>query len=442
MQTLVLLLRLAVRNVRRGWRHSLAAVGTMAIGFVALATFQGYLSELIDSQIDMSYARNMLGDMMVRKKGAGTADAKVHPERFRLGPKERAFVDQWLADHKADVKARMRALVVGGVATAGAASSSFMGIGHDVPEGRILRRQWAFHAWAGRPQNDDEPNAVLLGLGIGRNLGCEPASDEPVFDPHTARPVPKERPMRCKHPTIQLTGASSTGRVNALDAEVVGLSSGGVREFDLQMLWAPLKMMQDLAGTEDIDMVQVLLNDGGKGEAMRQLMRQDAQAAGVELDIAEWRDTEQGDLFRRGTELMGVYKSLVLMVLLVIAGSAVLTTMAKTVRERTREIGTLRSLGFRRWHMTAMFALEAAVLALASGALGAAVATAIRLAVNSAGVTYRAGLLAEDIVLVIGWRAETYAKGFAFLALVAVLAAWLAARRVVSLRVAEALQES
>ena len=411
----------------------------MAIGFMALATFQGYLEDLIGGQIEMNFARNMLGDFMVRKVGAGTTEAMVRPDKFWIDPADQAFVDGWVKQHPTEVKAAMRSLMVPGVANAGSSSAAFLAIGHDVAQGRILRRNWAFNTWAGRPVKDDEPTGVILGLGLGRMLGCEPTSKEQVFDPRTALIVAKERPMQCKSATLSLVGSSATGRVNAVDGDVVGLSSGQVREFDNQMLWAPLKLVQDMAGTTSVDGYQVLLNDKTQAVAIRDLMRQDAAKAGRTLNIVLWQDTEMADLFKRGTDLMSTYRSLVVFVLMAIAGTAVLTTMAKTVRERTREIGTLRSLGFRKWQMLMMFVLEAAVLALLSGVVGAIGAMGLRLGVNSLGVTYRAGLLAEDIMLSIGWSARTYVSGFVFLTTVAVVAAWIAARGVVKMKVAQAL---
>jgi len=438
-KTLHLLLRLAVRNVRRGWRHSIAAIGTMAIGFVALATFQGYLSQLLESQIAMNYARNMIGDFMVRKPGGGSVDARVRPDKYWLDEKDQAFVQAWVKRQGADVRAAMRALLVEGVANAGPASASFMLFGHDIAEGHIARRDWQWYAWAGRPARPDEPNAVVAGLGLGQSLGCVVKGNPQIFDPRTARPIAAERPMDCKTTSVQLSGSSPTGRVNALDGEIVGLTSGGVREFDQRLLWGPLSLAQDLASTKGVDSFQIVLADPGRAPALIERFSAEAKAAGLHLQAVDWQQTEQADLLNRGRDMMSIYRNLVVFVLLVIAGSAVLTTMAKTVRERTREIGTLRSLGFRKGHMLAMFALEAGVLAVVSGVLGAVVATGLRLAVDAAGITYRAGMLAEDIPLTIGWSGQTYAAGFAFLAAVAVLAGWVAARRVVELRVAEAL---
>ena len=38
-----LIVKVAFRNVRRNWRHSIAALATLAVGFLALALFQGYI---------------------------------------------------------------------------------------------------------------------------------------------------------------------------------------------------------------------------------------------------------------------------------------------------------------------------------------------------------------------------------------------------------------
>lgn len=441
-RTLALLLRIAVRNVRRGWRHSLAAILTMAVGFVAIATFDGYLFDLLDTQKQVSLQRNMIGELMVRKVGGGGTDARIWPRRYWMGPREQAVVDAWLARHRGALLTSVRSVIVSGIASAGGPSAAFLAIGYDVAEGEVARKDWKWLAWAGRNLRPDDSNGIMLGLGLGRLLGCEPASQEPVFDPHTALLKPVERPMRCKTTTLQLSASSVGGRVNALDGEVIGLSSGSVREFDLQMVWAPLPFIQNLAETRDIALYNVLLRDPDQAAALRSDLMSAISAAKLDLEVVEWEQSEFGELFRRGKELLGAYRNLVILVLLVIAGSAVLTTMAKTVRERTREIGTLRSLGFGRLDMLALFALEAALLAIVGGAIGTCVALALRSAVNAAHISYSAGLLAEDMLLTIGLSARTYAAGFSFLTLVAVVASWLAARRVVAMRVADALTTS
>jgi putative ABC transport system permease protein len=52
------------------------------------------------------------------------------------------------------------------------------------------------------------------------------------------------------------------------------------------------------------------------------------------------------------------------------AAFAAMNTMYAAIGARTREIGTLRVLGFRRWHIYLSFLTESVILALAGGALG------------------------------------------------------------------------
>ncbi len=441
LQTLRLLTTIAARNVRRGWRHSLAAVLTMAVGFLALATFQGYLEQLLDNQLDTNFARNMLGELLVRRPGSGAQDAKVNPRKYWLSKKDQEFLEGWLARHQDDVVVRVRSLLVQGVIHSGGSTAPFIAIGHDVVEGEKARRYWGWNAWAGHPLRVDQPSGIVLGLSLGRLVGCRPTSNEPVFDPRTALPKPVERPFACTNPVLQLSAGSENGRVNALDAEVIGLTSGQVREFDLRLLYTPLAFAQQLAETDGVALYSLLLKRPGDAERLRDELRADASRAGIQLDVNQWKDTEFAELFRRGSALVGAYRNLVVLVLLLIAGTAVLTTMAKTVRERSREIGTLRSLGFGKGQMQVLFGLEAALLAAVAGVVGGSLALALRAVINGAGITYRAGLLAEDVMLEIGLSPSTYAAGFGFLLLVAVLASWLAARRLVKLRVAEILAE-
>jgi putative ABC transport system permease protein len=434
-----LLLRIAWRNVARHWRHSLAALGTMMVGFLALALFQGYLDELMGSQLRAIYARNMLGEMLVRRPGAGTREARIHPELYRLDKDAQAFIDDWLEAHKDEIKTRVRSLVLAGIANAGNSTAQFWGVGFDVAEGRMARRDWLWNTWAGRPLEEKDASGTILALGLGSLLGCERADKGSVIDERTGIPLPKEREFQCRTKSLMLTSTSARGRMNALEADIIGLSSTAARDIDQRLLWLPLPFAQTLASTEGVTSYVVLLNDSEAGPRMRADLKEKSAAAGLNLQVIEWLESEQAEVFRRGMQMLAVYRSLVVMVILIIAGAAVLTSMMKTVRERTREVGTLRSLGYLRRHILIMFALESSMLAMLSGLLGLASALILTAGINAAGITYKAGLFAESIPFRIGYSPSAYAWGFLFLSLVAMLAAMGAARKVAAMRIADQL---
>jgi putative ABC transport system permease protein len=79
----------------------------------------------------------------------------------------------------------------------------------------------------------------------------------------------------------------------------------------------------------------------------------------------------------QSAQVSGPLLALAVFVALVMGIGAVfgaMNTMYAIVASRTREIGTLRALGFSRWSILVAFVIESTLLALAGGALGCLVA--------------------------------------------------------------------
>jgi putative ABC transport system permease protein len=87
---------------------------------------------------------------------------------------------------------------------------------------------------------------------------------------------------------------------------------------------------------------------------------------GQELDVTTWQD-EMGD-FQKFMSGVHVLTGILILVLMVVVIIGILNTMAIAIRERTREIGTLRAIGMQRRKVLWLFVLEMALLALAGTA--------------------------------------------------------------------------
>jgi ABC-type lipoprotein release transport system permease subunit len=103
---------------------------------------------------------------------------------------------------------------------------------------------------------------------------------------------------------------------------------------------------------------------------------------GQKLDVTTWED-ELTFLSWILSAIMGI-TGLLLFILLVIVVIGILNTLAIAIRERTREIGTLRAIGMQRRKVLWLFVLEALLLGLASTAAGALFGVALGAAVNAA----------------------------------------------------------
>ncbi|MHB1133795.1 MAG: ABC transporter permease [Chloroflexota bacterium] len=73
---------------------------------------------------------------------------------------------------------------------------------------------------------------------------------------------------------------------------------------------------------------------------------------------------------RRTMEQLSALSLAVSVVVALIGALVVLTTTMAAVTERTREVGILRAVGFRRWHIARIFLLEAAIVGAVGGFAG------------------------------------------------------------------------
>ena len=119
----------------------------------------------------------------------------------------------------------------------------------------------------------------------------------------------------------------------------------------------------------------------------------------------------------------------------------VLNAMTLAILERTRELGTLRSLGFTRGQVLGLLLREAAALTVISSAAGLALALAAALAISAAGVTMEVpGLAGRALLSVLPTPRICAGVAVLFLAL-SLLATWVAVRRRVRERVAALVVE-
>ena len=432
---LLALMRMAARNVRKHWRHSLGSILSIAVGFVAIGLFSGYLDDLAWRQMAQLSKKSMMGDIIIEH---ADANDRAHKDDFwghQLGDKEQAFLDPWLAREASQVKTRARFLDVVGLASTGKSGVVFLGQGHDVEEGARLRGDLHDNAKAGATLEPGADDQVMLGQGLGAALDCSATETRAAeaSDPDTGRPG-----LACRRARVQLTATTQTGQLNVVEPRVVGLTSVGVKEYDARLLVMSLPAAQRLTDTTAVSRYHVQLAPGVDAASFAARLEQAARTDGVRLRAQRWQDHRFGDQYTRGMTLLAMFRSFVVVIVVAIAAMSVLMTMMRAVAERTREVGMLRSLGFLRREVTVLFLLEAGLLALVSCAVGALATAALIWACNHAGITYNAGLLSDAIPLAVAFVPSVWLMAVSFLSTVAMLATLLPARRAARMAIPEA----
>jgi ABC-type antimicrobial peptide transport system permease subunit len=121
-------------------------------------------------------------------------------------------------------------------------------------------------------------------------------------------------------------------------------------------------------------------------------------------------------------------------VLLQVVGVGIMIVMWISIRERTREIGTLRAIGMQRRSVLAMFLAEGFGLGLISTVIGTVLGLVLSVALNAAQLPLSQGvqlvLLSDKLLLVptAQWALITLAFITAVVTLISSLPAFLAAR--------------
>ena len=160
---------------------------------------------------------------------------------------------------------------------------------------------------------------------------------------------------------------------------------------------------------------------------------------GQKIDVTT-ADEEMGQ-FKKFILALRVVTGILTIILMAVVVIGILNTLAIAIRERTREIGTLRAIGMQRRKVLWLFVLESALLGAVGAGAGALLASGVAALLNAAGIVLPEAVqifLAQErlrFLLVPG----TIAWDALLLASVTVLASIFPARRAARLRPVSAM---
>jgi putative ABC transport system permease protein len=154
--------------------------------------------------------------------------------------------------------------------------------------------------------------------------------------------------------------------------KVVGVMDQGGSAYDTEV-WGDIEQFEDaFARRPAFSSVTMRLKDRQQLAALKTRMESDPMLSTLEAqgEIDYW--AAQSEQFSKFVNFLGMFLSVIF------AFGAVLgamITMYAQVAARTREIGTLRALGFRRRSVLVSFVVESVLMALASGVVGLGLAS-------------------------------------------------------------------
>jgi len=437
-----MLLRFAVRSLRRHWRKSAVAVLSIASCTSALILFDGYMVDVERMYVDTFEKRQMLGHVIVERAGL-TSPGKASADEDALSGEEEKGLLEHFSSRGNDVRAIVRFLNFSGNIQGGGVDLGFTGIAHDVVQGtaaRVPRFEW--NTLAGEPFATDADEGVLLGKGLADLVGCTWEGRESTSRNGVAGYSSENRPFACPSEPFMFITSTEKGQTNAEMLSVRGLTATGFAELDDRLVMMPLALARRLVDTDRASYITVRLSDALQAETFARDVEAEGARRGWKITARTWQTHDFGDLYVRTMEFLAIFRNFVLSVIVMVAAMAVFSTFSKIIRERRKETATLRSFGYLSSHLLRLATVESMVLGLAGAAVGTVLSLLAIPLVNSLPIAYKAGFLADPVPFGIAFFLPHVVCVWLVVTLLAVTASLLAAWRGLRLSITEGLRDA
>lgn len=426
---------LAWRNLWRNRRRSLVTISSLALGFAAITLFSGYVRATYNVLGNISIHSEAIGHLQINKKGWET-EGKLNPNKYLLKPDEIALIQEAVSRAHQGAKAMPR-LSAMGLLSNGQSSTIFVARGIHPDDFATIRGPFRDLPGA---LSADKPQGVTLGEGLASTLKLKQGDSG------------------------SLLASTVHGQANAADIDTTGIFNTSNALTNDKLIIMPLAMAQDLIDAKGrAEALTVMLPvakppshqitwpeavimaykqvppQPDEVRQVRERILDELRASGLDkdLDVSVWQDMSA--FYSQARVLFDMIFSMMLIVVVAVIVLSIANAMGMAVVERTREIGTLRAIGLRRSGITRMFIAEATLVVVLGLIAGLVLATLTRHGVNAAQIMYVPPNNTQSVQVYIDfdlWR--TIFAGFA-LATLAVVAAFIPARRAAAHPITESL---
>ncbi|MDP8205981.1 MAG: FtsX-like permease family protein [Candidatus Electryonea clarkiae] len=225
---------------------------------------------------------------------------------------------------------------------------------------------------------------------------------------------------------------------------VAGITSTGVPSIDRRTFYLPLPAAQDQLAIENSALEIVCRVEGSMyaSEEVALIIQSKLIEAGYDdLEAVPWQ--KQGMIYSM-IEPARYANGIIIMLLAVIAISTVINTVLMSVMERTRELGTMRALGYGRRQIVWLIISESFVIGIISSIFGIILGMGMALWIQRVGIDFSAAMGSIDIpmkpIIYPEPRNITALWAAVYGVVISALAAWYPARVAVRMHPAEAIR--
>ncbi len=344
------LAKIAWVNLFRNKRRNLLSLMAVVLGYLGMSLFFDYVLWAESWMSTISIYLNHNGHVTVFKDGA-LDRFYSKPRRYLISAENQERV---AALAKADPRVEFvgRYLKGMGLVNRGTASTAFMAQGVDLSIEKAVLEHEQVRRWSGE----------FVKMQYQGSLWGDPSVANPVALTGEISKLLGYRFGQPGNTDLQLISTTFDGGISAQDANVVSRFSTGLALSEDSGLLTSLQTLQRLYDTDGVSSMAIYLRDRGELRSFTRDFRAKIQAEKIPVEVLPFRDEKVSPFYVGVTQFVYAAAGFFLLLVSSVVVISLANTMSMAVIERTREIGTLRSIGYLPSQVGRIFLMEGALL--------------------------------------------------------------------------------
>ena len=185
-----------------------------------------------------------------------------------------------------------------------------------------------------------------------------------------------------------MAARSFDGDLNAVNLELGAEHTTGTEFLEDSLVLVPLKKVQELLGTDGVESISVYLNSDQDVNSVKSRIDKDFQRLPFQLDSYFFYDEQINPVYLGTMGFLGVMGGFIVFLIGTAVSLTIINSLTMGIIERTKEVGTLLAVGFKRSDVKKMFVIESLFLCATAVFVGTILTFLISSVINSLNIRF------------------------------------------------------
>ncbi len=410
-------LKLALRNLSRNRKRTIVTVLTITLGFTALGTIWGMLTNIFSRLKEQAIVNERLGHFTIVKEGY-MEEGKLYPEKFLWDNQELEDILKIIKSNS-EIDLATPKIILNGMVSNGQTSTIF------IAEGLI-------------PSDD---NALFKTNIDGRvdHINLAKLSDENAQIVSVSEELASNLKVK-KGDILTLLTSTKDGVANATDVEVGGIFNSGNPATNDKFILSNLSMIQNLYDTNGALKIIVTVKDINQLDQVQTQVIKELKNKGFNVESQSWNISSLS--YEKVKAMFGVIFRVLTIIISVIVLLTILNTMHMNVNERTQEIGTMRAIGLTSGKIVKIFCIEGILMALLGVLTGSLLLFVVKTILTIANISFVPPVASIEVPVAIMPTIPQLVITMVVFTVISTISSFMASRRIAKQNIMNSLKYS